>query len=109
MLSPDGWLITNTKPFVNITNYPEIETVIEEIKKQAKHIVIDADTIAKDLESPRSANMVMLGAATLFMDMDIELFDKALKTIFGRKGDEVVNTNIAALKAGREAAQSYLK
>ncbi len=103
-LAPDGWLITNTNPYVNIPNYPEIEDVLAEVKKQPNHIAMDADKIAHDLGSPKSANIVVLGAATPYLGMELEKFESSLKTLFGRKGDAIVQANIKALHAGRELA-----
>jgi indolepyruvate ferredoxin oxidoreductase beta subunit len=108
MLSPDGWLITNTTPFVNVSNYPEIERVLAEIKKQPRHIIINADEIAKDLGSPKSANMVILGAASHFLDIDYGKLENAIRAIFDRKGDAVVDMNLDAMKAGRDYASQYI-
>jgi indolepyruvate ferredoxin oxidoreductase beta subunit len=104
MLSKDGWVITNTTPFINISNYPEEDVLMAEIKKQPNQIALDADTIAKDLGNPKAANMVVLGAAIPYLDMDFALFEKALHKIFGRKGEEVVQINIEAIKAGKAFA-----
>jgi len=108
-LKPEGWLITNSKPFKNIPDYPDIEKVYEEIRKTKNHIIIDADTIAKELKSVRSSNIVMLGAATPFIDVDFDSLKKALQTIFGGKGQDVVDKNISALERGREFALSKIK
>lgn len=107
-LSPEGWLITNANPFVNIPEYPEMNVILEEIRKVKNHIVIDADTIAKDLGSVKAANMVMLGAASQFLDMEYGWLEQSIRGLFGRKGDEVVNFNLDALKAGLEAGKKYL-
>ena len=104
MLSEDGWLITNKTPHVNIKNYPNLHDIFTEISTLPKHIIIDADEIAKDLGNKRSANMVILGAALPYLDIDIDLFYDAVKQVFGRKGEEVVLLNIEALKAGRDFA-----
>jgi indolepyruvate ferredoxin oxidoreductase, beta subunit len=104
-LSPEGWLITNTTPFINITNYPPIENVMAEIKKQPRHIALNADEIAKNLGSLKAANMVILGAASPFINMEYSRLENAVKTIFSKKGDAVIKTNLDALNAGREFAQ----
>lgn len=104
MLNPDGWVITNTKPFINIPNYGSSENVIGEIQKLKNKIAIDADDIAKELGSPRSANMVILGAASPFLDMDYQSLEDAIVAMFSRKGQEIVDVNIACLRAGREFA-----
>ncbi len=108
MLSGEGWIITNTKPFINITNYPEQETLMEEIKKQPRYIAIDADEIAKNLGAAKSANMVILGAASPFLGIDYEKFQDAVRAIFGKKGPEMVDVNLAALDAGRKFTEANM-
>lgn len=103
-LADDGWLITNTKPYENIPNYPPIDELIEEINKFPNHIAIDADQIAKSIGAPKSANVVILGSASPFLDIDYKKLENAIRLIFGRKGEDVVETNITALTKGREIA-----
>ena len=105
MLSKEGWLVTNTEPFVNIPNYPEIDEVMTKVKALPRYIALDADKIAKDLGSPRSANIVILGASAPFLNMDIELLENAIRKIFGNKGEEVVQNNIDAFRAGLKYAK----
>lgn len=107
-LSPEGWLITNTKPFVNIKNYPAMESVMAEIQAFEKHIAIDAETIAKDLGATRSANMVILGAAAPFLDIDFTLLQDAIRQIFQRKGEDIVTLNLQALQKGYDFSQSEI-
>ena len=106
MLSDEGWVITNTTPFINISNYPKEEDLMVEINKLPRKVVIDADRIAKEIGSARSANMVILGAASPFINMEFKLLEEAIKDIFTRKGEDIVNKNLACLNAGREYAQS---
>ena len=105
MLSPDGWLITNTEPFVNIPNYPDINKVISEIEAFPRHIALNAEQIAKDLGSVRSANIVMLGASSPFLDLDYYFLENAIRNIFQNKGEELVKINIDAFKAGLKFAE----
>lgn len=104
MLSPEGWLVTNTKPYINIRNYPEMEKLMAEIQLQPRHIALDADEIARQLGSPKSANMVILGAASPFLGIDYQQLQDAISRIFSKKGDEVVKVNLDALQAGRDEA-----
>jgi len=105
MLSNEGWLITNTEPFINIPNYPEMDKLMAEIAKQPRHIALNADIMAKELKSPKSANMIMLGAASPFLDIPYERFENAIRKVFRSKGEEVIDKNIEALKAGRDFAE----
>lgn len=103
-LKPDGWIVTNAIPFINIPNYPDIEILIKKLKAQKNVLILDADQIAKDLGSSRSSNIVMLGAASPFIDLPFESLEKAIGEIFLRKGEKVIEANIAALHAGRNFA-----
>ncbi|HQB79528.1 MAG TPA: indolepyruvate oxidoreductase subunit beta [Tenuifilaceae bacterium] len=101
LLSENGWLVTNSTPFNNITDYPSTESIIAEIKKVKNHIIIDADAIAKEAGSSRASNIVMLGAASPFLNMPFESIEDGIRQLFGRKGADVVETNLKALRAGR--------
>ena len=109
MLSNEGWLITNTKPYVNIPNYPELEDVYKEIKSLKNHVAIDAVQIAADLGSKRSANMVILGAASFHLGIEYEQIENSIKNLFKSKGEDIIKVNIDALKAGKDFAQNYIK
>lgn len=52
-LAKDGWIVTNTEPFVNIPNYPAIEDINAELAKIANVIKVDVDAIAKEAGNPR--------------------------------------------------------
>ncbi len=101
-LSKDGWLVTNITPFNNIPDYPGLDDILKQIKLLPNHIAIDADTIAKQAGSSRSSNIVMLGAASPFIDIPFERLEDGIRQLFGKKGEELVNTNLKALKAGRD-------
>lgn len=103
-LSKDGWLVTNSNPFINIPDYPAIEDILKEIEKIRNHIIIDTDKIARDAGSARSGNIVILGAASPYIDMPFVSIENAVRKFFGRKGEEIVNINLRALHAGRECS-----
>lgn len=100
-LAPEGCVITNSDPFVNIKNYPEIEKVYAELGKLKHCVSFNANEIAKQLRT--RGNMVLLGAAAPYLEIEFAELEKAIQNIFGRKGEEVVNSNIAAIRAGRDA------
>ncbi len=104
-LKKDGWVITNTIPFINIEGYPAPESVMTELSKIKNHIAIDADAAAKEAGSPKSSNMVMLGAASPFLGIPFESLEAAVRELFGRKGPEVVEANLKALRAGKALAE----
>lgn len=107
MLSAEGWVITNTKPFVNITNYPDKDALFKEIESLPKHIALDADKIAREIGSAKSANMVVLGASAPFLEIPIENLEKSIGNLFMRKGEAIIEANIKAFRAGLDFAQEH--
>jgi len=102
-LSKKGWIITSTKPFVNIPNYPDMEIIKADLAKIDNVITIDIEQLAKDNNVPRSANVILLGAAQKALGIEYSRLEDAIRRVFGRKGDAVVEANIKALAIGREA------
>ena len=104
-LSADGWVVTNTVPVVNIPNYPD-QTALEAELASLPHVVrLDADALAREASSPRSANMALLGAAAPLLDIEPAKLEESIRTIFARKGEAVVEANLAAFRAGYETAK----
>lgn len=98
--------MTNSQPFVNIPNYPDIDKVNEELDKLPHKVILDVEAIAKEVATARAANIVMLGAAAPFIGIEYNKIEDGIRRIFGRKGEEVVEINLKALKAGYDVAQS---
>lgn len=107
-LHREGWVITNSTPFINISNYPDIEKVEASVKELKNSLLVNADSIAAEVGSKKISNIVMLGAASHFLGLDHAEFEVAIRAIFGRKGDEIVNMNIEALNAGKNEARKQL-
>lgn len=103
-LSKKGWIVTNTVPFLNIEKYPEMETVMADFERHGNVVAFDVDTVAKEVASPRTSNMVLLGAASPFIELDADAIERAIATVFGPKGDAIVEMNVKAFRAGRERA-----
>lgn len=101
-LSGSGWLVTNSTPYINIDDYPPIEDILSEIRKIKNHKIVDADIIAKESGSARSGNMVILGAASAYLGLPFTSIENSVRNLFGRKGEDIINVNLKALRAGRE-------
>ena len=102
-LNENGWIITSSTPFVNIPNYPEMDIINADLAKVKNVIVLDIEKLAKDNGVPRSANVILLGAAQKALGIEYDKLEAAIRRVFGRKGDAVVEANIKALALGREA------
>jgi len=102
-LKKEGWIITSATPFKNIPNYPDMEVINGDLEKLPNVISIDIEQMAKDNGVPRSANVILLGAAQKALGIEYEKLEEAIRRVFARKGDAIVEANIKALAIGREA------
>jgi len=100
-LSKGGVLLTAREPVVNIPHYPDIESVLSVIEKYPHHRIISAVEIARKIGFPRSSNIVLVGAASKFLPLSPESLKGVIEELFRRKGDGVVQSNLAAFEAGR--------
>jgi len=101
-LQKDGWVIANKNPFNNISNYPDLEKVWNAIEELPNSLIIDADEEARKLGSSKSANMILLGVASHLLGIEYQMLENAIRTLFGRKGEKIVDINIHCLNRGKE-------
>jgi len=100
-LSKDGWIVTSSKPFVNIPNYPDTAKVLEELDRQPHVARLDIESVAKEINAPKSANMVLLGMAAPYLEiLKAEDLRGAIARVFGRKGETIVENNLKAFDLG---------
>jgi indolepyruvate ferredoxin oxidoreductase beta subunit len=107
-LNENGWVVTNSQPYLNIPNYPAPEKLNDELNKLPRKVVLDVEQIARKTGSAKVANIVILGAAASFLGIAYTSIEEGIQHIFRRKGDEVILLNLKALKAGFDAAKSNI-
>jgi indolepyruvate ferredoxin oxidoreductase beta subunit len=100
-LSKEGTLVTNITEFRNIPDYPGLQKTFEELSGKINIIRIDADKIAREIGNPKASNMVMLGAASPFINIHEEIIVEGIRTIFKQKGEKIVELNRKAFEAGK--------
>ncbi|WP_110112758.1 2-oxoacid:acceptor oxidoreductase subunit alpha [Bacillus sp. CGMCC 1.16541] len=64
--------------------------------------------IATELGTSLMKNMVAVGASSAVLHMDISAFQEVVQEIFGRKGQQVVDKNMEAIKRGAEYISEQL-
>lgn len=104
-LNKEGWIITSSTPFVNIPNYPEMEKLMADYAKLKNVVIIDIEKMAKENGVPRSANVILLGAAQKALNIEYDKLENAICRVFGRKGEAIVEANIKALAIGKNESK----
>ena len=105
-LSKSGTIVTSSKPFINIPNYPDEAALNAELDALPSVVKLDIESIAKDGGNARGANMVLLGMAAPFIEIvTVEQLRDAIAVVFARKGEKVVEGNLKAFDMGVAASQ----
>ncbi len=127
-LDPIGVVITSSDPMVNIPDYPPLDELLARIRclgsasatqpgtesegpkvdpsqgRAMTTVLIEAERLARAAGSLRATNMVMVGAASHYLPVRVATIEHFIESMFARKGEKVVTTNLDAFRAGREAA-----
>lgn len=101
-LSPEGYVIANSSPFKNIPDYPEEEKIKKAYRELKKGYLIEAEKLAKEAGSPRSANIVMVGVASNILFLKETTLLYFIEKLFEKKGEKTVNMNKKAFLLGKE-------
>ncbi len=107
LLGPRGVVVSSNQPFINITDYPPEEQVLEALLRLSNALLINAKKIAAASKSPRSQNVAMVGAATPFLPFEAADFVPIIEELFASKGEAVVNSNIQVLENASSIGSFY--
>jgi indolepyruvate ferredoxin oxidoreductase beta subunit len=108
-LAEDGIAIVSSAPYKNIPDYPDLDKVLEQVRKIPNHIIIDSESLAKQAGNTRAQNIIMLGGASRYLGIEEDLLKKFIILAFKKKGKDVIDLNLKAFDLGREAAEKYKK
>lgn len=105
-LSNDGWIVTSSHPFKNIPNYPDEDALMQELNNMPNVVTLPIETVAKENETPKSANVVLLGMAAKYLEIITpDQLRESIKNVFASKGENIVNMNLKAFDAGLNAVK----
>lgn len=102
-LKPEGILVTAAEPFVNIDDYPALETVHAAIRKLPRSRIVPAEALAKEAGSMKSVNMVLIGAALKALPVSEKSLTQSVRDTFAKKDPKLVDINMKALSLGEKA------
>lgn len=102
-LSPEGTVVSSTTPFENISDYPDLDRILDELRALPRAILVDAGGLARDAGSGRADNVVMIGAAAHLLPVQPETLLGCIEELFESKGPRIVEVNRTAFASGRNA------
>jgi indolepyruvate ferredoxin oxidoreductase, beta subunit len=104
-VKPDGRLLVNPssiRPLPVLTGELQPPHGLQAILEDEGAIFIDADELACEAGSPKSANVVLMGALSIGLDFSEESW---VEIIAQRVPPKTVEDNLRAFQLGREACQ----
>ena len=102
----DGWVVSSSRPFKNIPNYPDEQALMEELKALPRVAVLDIEELAKQNNMPKSANIVLLGMAAPYIEiLSPAQLRESIARVFSSKGEQVVKVNQQAFDLGLNAVK----
>ncbi|MDO4949986.1 MAG: indolepyruvate oxidoreductase subunit beta [Bacteroidales bacterium] len=106
-LNVNSWVVTSSHPFKNIPDYPDETVLMEEVHALPHVVSQDIESLAKENNSPKSANVILLGMAASHLHiLTSDQLRTAIAKVFAAKGEKVVEANLMAfdlgLRLGRE-------
>ena len=105
-LNKEGWVATSSHPFKNITNYPDEETLMQELNALPHVAALPIEDVAKDNNMPKSANVILLGMAARYIEiLTPEQLRNSIARVFASKGEKVVEMNLQAFDFGLNAVK----
>lgn len=105
LLKPDGWIVSDITPMLNVSNYPPMDEVYRVLFSAPRLVAIDATRLAQKAGTIKAQNVVTLGAAAMHLPLPLELIEAQLRALFERKGERIVNANLHAFRKGDAAAR----
>ena len=105
-LKPGGGLFVNVRtiqPLPVLTGaLPAPVGLLPALQREGA-VFIDAEAVACEVASPRSANVVLMGALSTALPFDVAVWETVIE---GRVPPKTVTANLAAFERGRAACQS---
>ena len=105
LLKPEGWIVTDVTPMVNIDNYPDYAAMVKVLFSAPQLVALDATRLAKKAGNVKVQNMVVLGAAAMHLPVSAEVLERQVAALFSAKGERVVKANISAFRKGNSASR----
>ena len=101
---PDGIVVTSSTPYINIPDYPPVESILAEIRNVGTCVIVDSEKIAKEAGTSKAQNTVMLGAASKHLILKEATLRRFIEVLFKARGESVVQANLKAFELGRTVA-----
>jgi indolepyruvate ferredoxin oxidoreductase beta subunit len=95
-------IITSNSAIKNMETYPDIEKVKKLLSEIDGVQMIDSDALSKEMRFPQGGTIALLGAASEYLPINNDIWEKVLAERFKNKGEKVIEKNLKAFITGKE-------
>jgi len=103
-LRPDGIVVSSATPYRNIPDYPDLDKVLEALRRAPRSVVVDSEKLAKEAGTVKAQNIVLLGAASSSLILKEASLLGTIEALFRSRGPTVLEANLKAFELGKKAA-----
>jgi indolepyruvate ferredoxin oxidoreductase beta subunit len=103
-LRPEGIVITSSTPFKNIPDYPDLDKVLDGIRRAPRSVIVDSERLAKEAGTVKAQNIVLLGAASSSLILKEASLVGTIEALFRGRGGPLLEANLKAFRLGQKAA-----
>ncbi len=103
-LRPGGLVVTSSTAYKNIPDYPDVEKVLEALRRVPGTVVVDSEKLAKEAGTVKAQNIVLLGAAAPVLILKEATLLATVDKLFRGRGLPVLEANLKAFELGKKAA-----
>ena len=104
-LRPDGWIVTDVTPMINLDTYPDLSALFGVLFSVPRLVALDATRLASQAGTVKAQNVVVLGAAASQLPLSLDLLEQQVKALFAPKGERLVKANLNAFRLGHAASE----
>jgi indolepyruvate ferredoxin oxidoreductase beta subunit len=105
LLKPEGQIVSDITPMVNLTNYPPMADITRVLFSAPRLVALDATRLAQKAGTLKAQNVVVLGAAAMHLPLPLALIEQQISALFARKGERIVSANLHAFRKGDSASR----
>lgn len=99
-LKDQGAMVVSSVPVKTIENYPDEKEICTELENITGTVLINTDEHTKKLKHRHAGNILLLGAASSFLPINVDVWKEIIAERFRSKTEKVIQKNIEAFEYG---------
>lgn len=101
-LNSTGILISSDNQIGNLVDYPILGDYYKHPIISSRNTLIDVRSLAKTIGVQKTANMILIGAASIYLPIKAKSIECSVKRLFSNKGETTIEENLKTFRLSKE-------